>query len=236
MRFLLDLTSRRTTRLLAASALLIGVGGATMAASSAPAAQCDGVTFAASCDMIGTATISGQSLGMAAPATQTWSVPLDGLDHQLVDATAPDTSFLVQDFTGTGDGWTVSAAATQFVGTLVTPTDTNTLANTGTLVFNGSTTSETTGAIPSNDCAPGTTCTAATTTGLAEPVDIAQDGTGPFTIYGATVGTGMGTIRVGALAGANPAAWWVNVPASAKADVYTSTITLAISSVPLPAT
>lgn len=236
MRYLLGLTSRRTTRLLAAFALLIGVGGGTMAASSAPAAPCDGVTFAASCDMVGTATISASALGMAAPATQTWSTPLDGLDHQLVDATSPDTSFLVQDFTGSGDGWTVTAGATQFVGTSITPTDTNVLANTGTLVFNGSTTSETTGAVPSNDCAPGTTCTPATTTGLTVPVAIAQDGSGPFTIYSATAGSGMGTIRVGALAGANPAAWWVNVPANAVADIYTSTITLTVASLPPPST
>ena len=235
MNCLLNLTRRRGVRVLAASALVVGVGGSMMAASSAPAADCDGVTFAASCTMTGTATITGASLGMAAPATQTWATPLDGLDHQLVNLTSPDTSFLVQDFTGTGDGWTVTASATQFVGTLVTPTDTNVLADTGTLVFTGSTSDEASVDNPSNDCAPGTTCTAADASGLTVPVDIAQDGTGPFTIYGAAANTGMGTIRVGALGGANPAAWWVNVPASAKADAYTSTITLAISSVPLPA-
>ena len=85
MRYLGNLTRRRSTRLLAASALVIGVGGGTMAASSASAAACDRATFAANCTMTGTATVTGGSLGVAAPAAQTWATTLDGTDKQLVD-------------------------------------------------------------------------------------------------------------------------------------------------------
>jgi hypothetical protein len=232
MRFLLDLTSRRTTRLLAASALLIGVGGATMAASSASAAACGPTTFTTTnCTMTGTATIGGGSLGLAAPATQAWPVTLNGLDQQVVSTGA--ASFTVQDVTGSGDGWTVTAAATQFTGALGTPV--NTLGTTGTLVYNGSTTDETTGATPDNTCAPNTTCTPATTTGLTMPVLFTTDGT-VANIYDADTGTGMGNIVIGALAGGAPAAWWLNVPASAVADTYISTITLAINSGPVVGT
>jgi hypothetical protein len=226
MRFLLDLTSRRTTRLLAASALLIGVGGATMAASSASAAACDDATFSQTCTMAGSAAITGGALGMLAPVGQSWATQLNGADQQLVDTA--DASFTVQDITGSGDGWDVTAGATQFTGTT---SDTNLLATTGTLVYNGSTTSETVGATPGNACAPATACTVATPTGLVMPVDFTTDGT-LENIYDADTATGMGNIVVGALSGGAPAAWWLNVPAGAVADTYTSTITLAINSGP----
>ena len=116
MRYLGNLTSRRSTRLLAASALVLGVGGGTMAASSAPAAACDGVTFAAGCTMTGTATITAGSLGVAAPAVQTWGTTLDGTDQLLVNDAPADTSFSVQDATGSGDGWNVTATATTIHG------------------------------------------------------------------------------------------------------------------------
>ena len=232
MRYLRDLTRRPSIRLLAASALVIGVGGGTMAAGSAQAAACDGVTYAASCTMTGTATLTAGSLGVAAPATQTWGTLLDGTDKQMVDATPADESFSVQDATGSGDGWTVTATATQFTGT-DTAGDTNTLADTGTLVFNGSATSEVVGAIPGNRCAPATTCVVPTTTGLALPLDFTQDGTTTYNLYDASAATGMGTIQIGAVSGGAPAAWWVNVPAGATADAYASTITLAISTGPV---
>jgi hypothetical protein len=228
MGLLLGLTSRRTTRLLAASALLIGVGGATMAASSASAAACDPAVFAQTCTMTGTATVTAGSLGVAAPATQTWGTTLDGTDKQLVDAAPADTSFSVQDATGSGDGWNVTATATQFtVGA-----STTVLADTGTLVFNGSATSETTGATPGNLCAPATTCTVPTTD-VVFPVDFVTGAAViPVSIYNAAAATGLGNILIGSSSGGAPAAWWVNVPASATAGAYVSTITLAINSGP----
>jgi hypothetical protein len=39
----------------------------------------------------------------------------------------------------------------------------------------------------------------------------------------------MGTILVGS---SNPAGWWLNVPANAYADTYTSTITWQLTSAP----
>ncbi len=64
MRYLRDLTRRPSIRLLAASALAIGVGGGTMAASSAgPTGSCDPATFTVGCTMTGTATVSGAALG-----------------------------------------------------------------------------------------------------------------------------------------------------------------------------
>ncbi len=229
MRYLRDLTRRPSIRLLAASALAIGVGGATMAASSTgPTGPCDPATFTSGCTMTGMATISGAALGVAAPAVQTWGTTLNGIDQQLVDTA--DASFTVQDFTGSGDGWTVTAMATQFAGANA---DGNTLADTGTLVYNGSTTSETAGATPGNACAPSTTCIVPTTTGLTVPLDFTQDGATLYNLYDASAATGMGTIVIGSLSGHAPAAWWVNVPAGARADAYTSTITLAINSGPV---
>jgi len=228
MRYLMGLAGRRGIRLLAACALAIGVGGATMGAGAAGAADCASDTFSPGCTMTGTATITGGSLGMAAPASQGWTTTLNGANQQLVDSA--DASFTVQDVTGSGSGWDVTATASQFAG--VSP---NVLSTTGTLVYNGSTTSETTGAQPGNACAPSTTCTVPTTTGLTFPVNVTTDGTTLYNLYNATPATGMGNIVIGSLSGGNPAAWWLNVPAGAHADTYTSVITLAIASGPGPA-
>ena len=102
--------------------------------------------------MTGTATLTGGSLGVAAPATQTWGTLLDGTDKQMVNAAPADESFSVQDATGSGDGWNVTATATTFT----IPTTTTVLADTGTLVLNGNDTlgGETPGVTPSNACAP----------------------------------------------------------------------------------
>jgi hypothetical protein len=228
MRSLLDLTTQRITRLLAGSVLVIGVSGGTLflaAGSAGAAATCDPATFSPGCTMTGSADITGGSLGMAAPASQGWSTTLNGADKQLVDTA--DASFTVQDATGSGAGWTVTGSATQF-----TSTAPNVLSNTGTLVYAGSTTSETSGATPGNACAPATSCTVPATTGLTLPVNFTTDGSTVYNLYDANVNTGMGNIVIGTLSAGNPAAWWLNVPASAKADTYTSTITLAISSAP----
>jgi hypothetical protein len=226
MRFLLDLTSRRTTRLLAASALLVGVGGATMAASSAPAAACSPTVFAQTCTMTGTATVTAGSLGVEAPATQTWAFQLDGTNLQLADTA--DSSFAVQDATGSGDGWNVTATATQFtVGATTTV-----LADAGTLVFNGSVASEATGATPGSACVVVATCTLPTPS-VVYPVDFTTGAAvTPVSIYNAGLASGLGNIDVGTSSTGNAAAWWVNVPSIAAPGAYASTITLAINSGP----
>jgi len=229
MRYLGDLTRRPSIRLLAASALALGVGGGTMAASSASAA-CDPTTFAASCTMTGTATLTGGSLGVAAPATQTWGTTLDGTNKQLVDAAPADESFSVQDATGSGDGWNVTATATTFtVGTSATA-----LTPGGTLVLNGNDTlgGETPGVTPGNACAPSTACTVPTTD-VVFPIDFTTGAAvTPVSIYNAAATTGLGNIVIGSTAGGPPAAWWVNVPANAIAGAYVSHITIAINSGP----
>jgi hypothetical protein len=50
------------------------------------------------------------------------------------------------------------------------------------------------------------------------------------TIFDDAALTGLGSITVGV--GANPVGWWLNVPASAIAGTYTSTVTLEIISGP----
>jgi hypothetical protein len=57
-------------------------------------------------------------------------------------------------------------------------------------------------------------------------------GVTPVSIYNAAAATGLGNIVIGTASAGAPAAWWVNVPASATAGAYVSTITLAINSGP----
>ena len=178
--------------------------------------------------MAGTASITGGALGVTAPASQTWATQLNGVDKQLVDAA--DASFTVQDVTGSGGGWTVTANATQFTGA---GADGNTLPATGTMVYAGSGTDETSGATPDAACAPLTTCVVPTVSGLTLPAAVNQNGTALVNLYDADANTGMGTIVIGAAAGGAPAAWWVNVPAGATADTYSSVITLAVATGPV---
>jgi hypothetical protein len=58
-------------------------------------------------------------------------------------------------------------------------------------------------------------------------ITVAASGTGqPVAIYDATAGTGMGAIVI------SDVGWWLNIPANARVDTYTSTITLAVDSGP----
>ena len=230
MSYLRGLTTRHTTRLLAASTLVIGVSGGTLLALASPAGAttCDNATFTSGCTVTGTAGVGGSSLGMIAPASQGWTTTLDGTNKQLVNTA--DASFTVQDATGTGAGWTVTATATQFTGA---GADGNTLAATGTMVYAGSGSSETSGATPGAACAPSTTCQLPTTSGLTLPAPVTQDGSTLVNLYDADTSTGLGTIVIGAASGGNPAAFWVNVPANATADTYTSTITYAVATGPV---
>jgi hypothetical protein len=224
----LDLARRRSTRLLAASALVLGVGGGMLAASSAGAATCDNTTITPSCSTSVTFRVVSGALGVTAPPSQSWSTTLKGTDQELVDTA--DASFTVQDITGSGGGWTVTATATQFTGA---GADGNTLPATGTLVYAGSGTDEASGTIPGAACAPATACVVPTTAGLTLPAPVRQNGTTLVNLFDAEANTGMGTIVVGALSGGAPAAWWVNVPAGATADTYSSVITLAVSTGPV---
>jgi len=192
------------------------------------AATCDNATSPPNCSTSVTATVVGGALGVTAPPSQSWSTTLNGTDQALVDTA--DASFTVQDVTGSGGGWTVTATATQFTGA---GADGNTLPATGTMVYAGSGTDETSGATPGAACAPASACVVPTTTGLTLPAPVTQNGTTLVNLYDAEANTGMGTILIGAVSGGAPAAWWVNVPAGAMADTYSSVITLAISTGPV---
>jgi len=60
-------------------------------------------------------------------------------------------------------------------------------------------------------------------------ITVAGSGTGqPVVIYDAKAGSGIGAIVIADVG------WWLNIPANARKDTYTSTITLAIDSGPAP--
>src|SRR5690349_8653957 len=117
MRFGGKFHARRGARLLAASTLLsAGVGGSVLlGAGTAMAGPCGTATVAGtSCDTAGTATITGGSLTLQMPPTLTFATTLNGTNQQVVDATATDKGYSVDDATGSGSGWHVTTAATTF--------------------------------------------------------------------------------------------------------------------------
>lgn len=215
----------RRLRFLAACLVAGGIGAPVLlAAGAAGAAACGTATAAGTaCALTGTATLGAGSLTLAAPGSLNWSATLSGLDQHLVDPA--DTTYTVDDATGSGAGWHVAVSATQFTA------GGRTLANAGTVVNTGSTGSVTATTAPAASCHAGATCTlpADSTT---YPVAIATAATSPgsYTIYDTAASTGLGEITIGG--GANLVGWWVNVPASSSAGAYTSTFTLEIVSAP----
>jgi hypothetical protein len=178
-----------------------------------------------SCTMTGTVTLSGGTLTLTSPSSLTWTGSLTGLDQSLVDTTALDQQYTVDDATGSGAGWHVTTSATTFTN------GTHTFNNTGTFVTNGSVSSVTSTSAPTATCTA--TCTLPTNT-TTYPVAITTAATTPtpVTIYDTAVNTGMGQIVIGGSTQTNPVGWWVNVPASASSGSYTSTITMQITSGP----
>jgi YVTN family beta-propeller protein len=162
-----------------------------------------------SCTIGATATISGGSLTIAAPANLGWNVTLAGADQF---AGAPAT-LEPMDLTGSGAGWSVSAAATPFTD------GTRTL---GALYLNGSGGAESESSAPLDSCAVAGDCTLPTSSVGGYPLPVASV---PATIYSAAAGTGLGMVDLAT-------DWWLDVPGAANAGTYTSTITLAISSGP----
>jgi hypothetical protein len=208
--------------------LLTGGLGASvlLAGGTAQAAAC-GTAIAAGtpCTLTGTLILTSGALTLTAPSALGWSGNVSGLDQKLVDPTAAQQSYLVNDATGSGAGWHVTISATTFT------TGTVTLANAGTVVTTGSVTSEAATTAPTAACSTGSTCTLPTDT-TTYPVAITTAASAPtaVTIYDTSAGTGLGSITIGI--GALPVGWWVNVPGATKAGTYTSTITLQIISGP----
>jgi hypothetical protein len=219
---------KRLVRLLLAGGVLTGAVGAPvlLTAGTAEAGVCGGAVVAGtSCTLTGTLNLLAGQLNLTSPTALAWSGTDNGLNQSLVDTTTAHQSYLVNDATGSGAGWRVTASATTFTA------GTATLPNSGTLVTTGSTTSVTSALAPSPVCSSGATCLLPTNS-TAYPVAIttAAASPTPVTIYDTGILTGLGSIVVGG--GANPVGWWLNVPANATVGTYTSTVTLQISSGP----
>ena len=222
------LTCRRLARTLAACVLVTGGIGAPvlLAAGTAQAAACGPATPAGTpCTLTGTATVTAGALNLTSPTALTWASTPNGLDQQVVDATTAHQSYLVNDATGSGAGWHVTVSATTFT------TGPISLANAGTFSTNGSVGSISATTAPTAACSALSTCVLPTDT-TTYPVALTTAPTTPaaFTIYDTSVNTGLGSITIGI--GAAPVGWWLSLPASTKAGVYTSTISLQVISAP----
>ena len=232
MWHLLRMTRRRAGPVAGACVLLTGGVGACvlLGAGTAQAAICPGTPVAAgtACTDTGTLTFTGGSLNLLSPIALTWAGTGNGLNQQLVDATTAHQSYVVDDATGSGDGWNVTVSATTF--TSISPAAT--LVNAGTFSTNGSITSAVATTAPTGACTSGATCTVPTDTSVY-PVAITTAASSPtaYKIYDTSAATGLGSITIG-LPGAAPVGWWVAVPANAVPGLYTSTVTLEVLTAP----
>jgi len=219
----------------AAVALIAGGGLAAptffASAASAADAPCTATaaggtaTTASSCDTTGTLTLQGGALSGTFPAALAWTGSITGTDQQIVDAT--DTTIGVDDLTGSGAGWHLTAYASTFTtgGTTV-----HKLADTGTLKVNGSLTNDQSTSGPGAACAGSDACTVPTPNLSSYPVKITTAASptaeNAVSIYSAKNDTGIGKTKITNLG------WWIHVPANAYAGTYTSTITVAVVSAP----
>lgn len=183
------------------------------------------VASGSNCTMTGTVNLTAGTLTLTSPSSLAWSTTLTGVDQSLVDTTAADQQYTVDDATGSGAGWHVTTSATTFTNGSAT------FPNTGTFSTNGSTSSATATSGPSATCtatctlpSDSTTYPVAITTAVSSPT--------PVTIYDDAATFGLGQILIGGSTHTNPVGWWVQVPASAISGAYTSTITMAIISGP----
>jgi hypothetical protein len=225
------LTRRRAVAIvptvLAISAVCTGANVALNDAQALAAACGTPVAAGSSCTLTGTLNVTAGTLTLTSPSSLTWSATLNGTNQSVVDTTAVDQQYTVDDATGSGAGWHVTLSATTFTN------GTHTLANTGTFVNTGSVTSISATTGPTATCATGATCTLPTNS-TTYPVAVTTAASSPaaVTIYDTAAGTGLGQIVVGGSTAANPVGWWLNVPANAYSGAYTSTVTLAVVSAP----
>jgi hypothetical protein len=164
------------------------------------------------------------SLTLTSPSSLAWAVTDSGMDQSAVDTVAADQQFTVDDATGAEAGWHITVSATTFTDGTHTLPDTDRLELTGSLSSLTSTT-------PTAACVGSCTLPADTTT---YPVVITTGAISPdaFTIYNATANTGVGVITVGGHNATHPIGWWIQVPGSALAGSYTSTLTFTLVSGP----
>ena len=160
----------------------------------------------ASASTTATATISAGTLNIVVPATIGFSDTLNGLNQTTTSGLAMD----VQDATGSGAGWNVTATSTQFTS------GSNTLA----------TNSVTVGGAPTDACDSGSTCTLATNS-VSYPYGLPA-GSGPPTatkIFNAAASTGLADQTV-------TPTFTLAVPANVVPAAYTSTWTVSVVSGP----
>src|SRR5713226_6191769 len=129
-------------RLLHALGVLVVLAGGLTAGSvallsgTASAAGCGtAVPAGSNCTMTGTVTLTGGALTLTSPSSLSWAATLNGNNQSLVDTTAGDQQYTVNDATGTGAGWHVTTSATTFTN------GSHSFPDTGTFVTNGSTSS-----------------------------------------------------------------------------------------------
>jgi hypothetical protein len=227
------LASKGGVRILGACVLAGGIGAPVLlGAGAAQAATCGTATTAGvSCTLAGTLGLTAGALNLTPPGALGWGTTATGVDQQLADTTAggADETYLVDDASGSGAGWHVTASATTFTSTSPAAT----LANTGTFVTNGSATVETATTAPTATCSSGSACTLPTNT-TVYPVGITTAASLPVasTIYDTSASSGLGSIVIGGVGAAHPVGWWLNVPANAIAGTYTSTVILAVVTAP----
>jgi hypothetical protein len=231
MNFLSPIRKRRSARLATASALVLGglASAAIAGPSSADAATCTAVV-GTPCVITGTATMGAGVLSAIVPGSLTWATTLNGLGQQVVDTTAADQGYTVDDATGSGAGWHVTVSATTF-----SATGGGTLPDTGTFSTTGSITSATATTAPTQACSGGTgDCTLPDNSATTYPVAIttAAATPTPVTVYNAAAATGVGSTDIGGSAAAAPVGWWIHVPGTTTPGTYTSTITVDVISGP----
>jgi hypothetical protein len=232
MSFLSLIHRRRATSLAGACALVLGViaSVAVTGADSADAATCTAVV-GTPCSVTGSADLSPGVLSATVPGSLTWAATLNGLGQQVVDTTAADQGYTVDDATGSGAGWHVTVAATTF--TSLSPAAT--LPDTGTFSTTGSITTATATTAPTQACSGSSSdCTLPNNTATVYPVAVttAAATPTPVTVYNATAGTGIGSVDIGGSAAAAPVGWWIHVPGTTVPATYTSTITVDVISGP----
>ena len=164
-------------------------------------------------------------LSLTSPTSLTWAVTGNGSNQSAVDAVSGDEQLTATDNTVTGNGWHITVSATTFT------TGTYTLPNTGAADFTGSILSSQASTAPTATCAGSCTLPADTT---IYPVAITTAASSPttYTIYDTPASTGEGVMTLGGSSAANPVGWWVQAPASTRAGIYTSTVTLQVVSGP----
>jgi hypothetical protein len=245
MRNLISAAKTRLIPLLGASVLLTGGIGASvlltgglgtsvmLTAETADAATCAGANAeGVACTITGTLLMTGGAMTLTTPTALGWAETVTGLDQTVVDTNTLHQTYQVNDATGTAPGWHVTASATAFATTGLTPNLTlgTAAAITPTFSTNGSITSMTAVTAPTAACLTGSTCTVPTSpvVPVAYPVTItagAAASAAPVNIYDTALGTGTGTINVG-LPGGAPVGWWLNVPSNTIVDTYISTVSL----------